>query len=226
MKNLIKGKTLLILAAVAFLSVACGPSSKLTAYQQTQTDSQSLVQAQAVQAEKAAFDSLLYSYQNLQLEMTELKATFEQSIPAAQAQVTIPMQSLTDLPEGAKFGESSGRATVEAVRFGDNIILTGRCDSVARQCAVLERKTTRQQNTIDSLSKALQYKDSELSQLAVKLNSNSVQTASAVEETRKPPRKIGGWFVAGTALGLAGGAGANLLWKRFNVGSMVKRIFT
>ena len=226
MKNLIRGKTLLILAVAASLSVACGPSSKLTAYQQTLTDSQSLTQAKAVQTAMVASDSLLYSYQNHYLEMTELTSTFAQPIPAAQAQVTIPMQSLIDLPEGAKFGESSGRATVEAIRQGNNIVLTGRCDSVARQCAVLERKTTRQQNTIDSLSKALQYKDSELSQMAVKLNSNSVQTASAVEETRKPPRKVGGWFVAGTALGLACGAGASFLWKRYNVGSMVKRIFT
>ncbi len=226
MNNLIRGKNLLILLAVALLPVACGPSSKLAAYQQTQTDSQEQIQAQAVQAEKAVFDSLMYSFQNLRQEMTELKATFAEEIPSATAQVTIPTQSLIDLPEGAKFGESSGRATVEAQRRGDNIILTGTCDSVARQCAILERKATRQQNTIDSLSKALQHKDSELSQMAVKLNSNSSQMVAATEETRKPPRKVGGWFVAGTALGLAGGAGANLLWKRFHVGAVVKRIFT
>ena len=150
MKNLIMGKTLLILAVVAVTIMSCGPSSKLTSYQQTQTDYLDQTQVQVAQVEKAAFDSLLYNYQNLQLEMTELKATFAESIPAVTAQLTIPTQSLIDLPDGAKFGESSGRATVEAIRQGDHIVLTGRCDSVARQCAVLERRTTRQQNTIDS----------------------------------------------------------------------------
>jgi len=226
MKNLIRGKTLLLLATAALLSVACGQSKQLTTYQQTETDSQTVLQAQAVQAEKAAFDSLLYSFQNLQLEMTELKATFAQPIPAAQAQVTIPMQSLTDLPEGAKFGDSSGRATVEALRQGNNIILTGRCDSVARQCALLEKRTTRQENTIDSLRNALRYKDSELVQMASKLSLNSTRSVVEKEETRKPPRRVGGWFAAGTALGLAGGAGANLLWKRFSVGTLIKGLFT
>ena len=226
MKNLIRGKTLLILAVAASLSVACGPSSKLTAYQQTLTDSQSLTQAKAVQTAMVASDSLLYSYQNHYLEMTELTSTFAQPIPAAQAQVTIPMQSLIDLPEGAKFGDSNGRATVEAQRQGNSIILTGKCDSVARQCALYERQTFRQQSTIDSLRHALQSKDSELSQMALELASRDSQMVTATEETRKPPRKVGGWFVAGTALGLACGAGASFLWKRYNVGSMVKRIFT
>ena len=116
MKNLIRGKTLFILlSAATFLFVACGQSKQLASLQQTETDSQAVLQTQAVQAEKAAFDSLLYSYQTLQMEMTELKATFAQSIPAAQAQVTIPMQSLNDLPEGAKFVDSSGRATVDTL---------------------------------------------------------------------------------------------------------------
>lgn len=227
MKNLIRGKTLFILlSAATFLFVACGQSKQLASLQQTETDSQAVLQTQAVQAEKAAFDSLLYSYQTLQMEMTELKATFAQSIPAAQAQVTIPMQSLNDLPEGAKFGDSSGRATVEALRQGDNIILTGRCDSVARQCALLEKRTTRQESTIDSLRKALQYKDTELFQMASKLALNSTRTVVEKEEARKPPRRVGGWLAAGTALGLAGGAGMNLIWKRFSVGTLIKGLFT
>lgn len=226
MKNLIRGKTLILLATAALLSVACGPASKVTSYQQSETDSQVLSQNQFAQAEKAAFDSLLYRYQNLQQEMTDLKATFAQQIPAAQAQLTIPMQSLTDLPEGAKFGDSSGRATIEAQRQGDNIILTGRCDSVARQCTIYERQTFRQQSTIDSLRRELQSKDSKLSQMALELASNSSQMVAATEETRKPPRKVGGWFAAGAVLGLAGGAGVNLLCKRFHVGTVIKCLFT
>ncbi len=225
MKNHIKGMTVLLVAA-ALLCAACGTTKKATAYRQEESQIREALQAQTEQVAKTVTDSVQYRFQNLQQEMAELRATFVEQIPMIQVRETIPMQSLIDLPEGAKFGESSGRATVEAQRRGDNIILTGTCDSVARQCAILERKATRQQNTIDSLSKALQHKDSELSQMAVKLNSNSSQMGAATEETRKPPRKVGGWFVAGTALGLAGGAGANLLWKRFHVGAVVKRIFT
>lgn len=223
MKNLIRGMTLILLLAAA---VACGPASKLTAYQQKEADGQAVYQAEQAQAAQAAYENLHFQFQNLQQEVTEMKATFAESIPQEQIQVTIPTESLIDLPEGAKFGDSSGRATIEAQRRGDNIVLTGRCDSVARQCTLYERQTFRQQSTIDSLRRELQTKNSELSQMAFELASSNSQLAIATEETRKPPRKVGGWFAAGAVLGLAGGAGVNLLCKRFHVGTIIKCLFT
>lgn len=223
MKNLIRGMTLILLLAAA---VACGPASKLTAYQQKEADSQSVYQAEQAQAAQTAYENLLFQFQNLQQEVTEMKATFAESIPQEQIQVTIPAESLIDLPEGAKFGDSSGRATIEAQRRGDNIVLTGRCDSVARQCTLYERQTFRQQSTIDSLRRELQSKNSELSQMAFELASSNSQLAIATEETKKPPRKVGGWFAAGAVLGLAGGAAANILCKRFHVGTAIKLLFT
>ena len=223
MKNLIRGMTLILLLAAA---VACGQASKLTAYQQKEADSQSVYQAEQAQAAQTAYENLLFQFQSLQQEVTEMKATFAESIPQEQIQVTIPAESLIDLPEGAKFGDSSGRATIEAQRRGDNIVLTGRCDSVARQCTLYERQTFRQQSTIDSLRRELQTKNSELSQMAFELASSNSQLAIATEETKKPPRKVGGWFAAGAVLGLAGGAAANILCKRFHVGTAIKLLFT
>ena len=75
MKNLIRGMTLTLLLAAA---VACGQASKLTAYQQKEADSQSVYQAEQAQAAQTAYENLLFQFQNLQQEVTEMKATFEE----------------------------------------------------------------------------------------------------------------------------------------------------
>ena len=62
--------------------------------------------------------------------------------------------------------------------------------------------------------------------MGIRTRLNSSQMVAATEETRKPPRKVGGWFAAGAVLGLAGGAGVNLLCKRFHVGTIIKCLFT
>ena len=223
MKNLIRGHLVLLLAAA--LSVACGPTKELTAYQQTDKSQESVLQVLDAKANQSALDSLLFRYQNLQEEMTVLKATFAESIPAASAQVTIPTQSLLDLPEGAKYGTSNGRASVEAERQGNTIVVTGKCDSVARRCAVLEQTAFRQCNTIDSLRAVINTLNSELSQIALESESKTAST-TLVTEKRKPPRSGGKWFAAGTILGIAGGLGGQALWKKYHVGALIKGIFT
>ena len=142
-----------------------------------------------------------------------------------QAQETIPMRSLLDLPEGAKYGAKYGRASVEALRQGDNIVLTGRCDSVARQCTVYELQTFRQKSTIDSLNAVVDNLHSRLSQMAFESESNANKS---VLESRKddPPRRNGKWFFAGVVIGTAGGVAAQWLWKRFSLGTIIKGLFT
>lgn len=218
------GHTVPLLLAVALLSVACGPARTL-AYQQTDTQQQETYLSQQEREEGAALDSILYRFQSLQQEMTELKATFAESIPAAQAQLTIPTQNLIDLPEGAKYGASRGRANVEAQRQGDTIILTGRCDSVARQCALYERQAFRKQNTIDSLSNVIHSLNSKIDQMAFEAASNTSRTTLATEPGR-PPCNGSKWFAAGAILGIIGAAGAHALWKKFRVGTLIKGLIT
>lgn len=218
-------KTILLLATAALLSVACGPASKTMTYQQTDTNQENVLQALSAKADRAAVDSLYYTFRSLQTEMTELKETFAETVPQAQAQVTIPVQSLIDLPDGAKYGTTEGRATVEVQRQGDTYIATSRCDSVARQCARYERQVSRQQNTIDSLNSAVATLNSRLSQMALESHSNATKTTFSATETKAPPLRGGRWLAAGAALGVAGSIGVQALWKRFSVGSVIKNIF-
>lgn len=224
MKNHIRGLTALLVAC-ALLSVACGTSKKATTYSQEDSQLQEVLQAQTEQVAKAVTDSVQYRFQNLQQEMTELKATFAEQIPMIQAQETIPMQSLIDLPEGAKYGTAYGRASVEALRRGDNIVLTGRCDSVARQCMVYERQTFKQKSTIDSLNAVIDNLHSRLSQMAFESESNANKSVLETQP-KDPPRRNGKWFLAGIVIGTAGGVAVQCLWRRFGLGSIIKGLFT
>ena len=211
------------LLLAALVCAACGPTKQLE-YRQTDTSLETVSQVLSAKADQSAVDSLLYSYRSLREEMTELRETFAETVPQAQAQVTIPAQSLLDLPDGAKYGTSDGRATVEVQRLGDNYIATSRCDSVARQCSRYERQVFRQQNTIDSLNSAITTLNNRLDRMASETALNAVQTASK-SESRKPPIRWGGWLAAGMLTGVGATIGAQALWKRFSLGGVVKSIF-
>ena len=163
MKKLILGGLLPLVATMVLVS--CGPAKQLE-YQQTSTE-QEMVYQESEKAEVSLADSLLYRYQNLQEEVTELKATFAELIPEVTAQVTIPMQSLDDLPDGAGYGTTNGRATIEAVRQGDNIVVTGKCDSIARQCILYERQASRYRQTVDSLNAVNTSLNAQINQMTI-----------------------------------------------------------
>lgn len=152
--------------AAVLLYASCGQAKKVAVTQAADVSKENVQLALQEKAGRSAVDSLMFTFRNLQENMTELKETFAETVPLAQAQVAIPLQNLVDLPEGAKYGISDGRATVEVQRLGDNYIATGRCDSVARQCSRYERRVHRQQQTIDSLSAKVCELNSKLSQMA------------------------------------------------------------
>lgn len=228
MKNHIMGMTILLVAA-ALLAVACGTTNKTARYGQEESRLQEALQAQTAQVAKAVTDSVQYSIRNLQEEMTELKATFAEQIPMTQAQETIPVQNLIDLPEGAKYGAAYGRASVEALKQGDNIVLTGRCDSVARQCTVYERQTFRQRNTIDSLNAVIDNLHSKLVQKAYEevwdTGSTVVETAETATAAAPKPHRWR-WLLGGAVFGIAASVTAGLLWKRFSLGKVIKGLIS
>ena len=58
-------------------------------------------------------------------------------IPESEAKVDVPIQNLLNLPDGAGYTAKDGQASVSVQRHGDNITVTGKCDSIARQCLFL-----------------------------------------------------------------------------------------
>ena len=221
MKAFIRGKTLLLMA-VALLSVACGPTSRTATYQQTDTNQDYMQQAVSEKTGNMAMDSLLYSFRSLQEEMTELRETFSETIPQSLAQVTIPTQDLLDLPDGAKYGTSSGRATVEIQRYGDSYVATSRCDSVARLCARYERQVFRQRDTIDSLNASIKTLNSRIAQMALEARSNAVHSTYTATETKAPPLFNKRCLTIGALIGSAVTIGARALLKRLGIGGILK----
>lgn len=222
MKNLIRGHTLLVMLAVAclLLAGACGTQDKVA--RQTETATEKEMESQSKTISMASMDSLLHNYRSLQEEMTLLKATYAEPVPQEEAKVTIPTQNLLDLPDGAKYGASYGRATVEAERSGDNIIVTGRCDSIARRCEYYERHAFRLQNTVDSLQTTIAHLESQLSLMKFERDSTAFQNSFESHES-KPPRTGGKWLAAGVLLGMVLAVAFRLLWTRFNAGNFIRK---
>ena len=60
-----------------------------------------------------------------------------QTIPESRVDLTISVDSLLRLPEGAAYRESKDRAHVEATHRGGVIYITGTCDSPAASSGIL-----------------------------------------------------------------------------------------
>ena len=67
------------------------------------------------------------------------------TIPESKVEITIPTESLRNLPEGASFTEKQGQASVEVVYVNvpgetEYIIVTATCDSLQVLCNNLQRE--------------------------------------------------------------------------------------
>lgn len=68
------------------------------------------------------------------LQGQTITALTREGIPESEAKVDVPIQNLLNLPDGAGYTAKDGQASVSVQRHGDNITVTGKCDSIARQC--------------------------------------------------------------------------------------------
>ncbi|MGN1211201.1 MAG: hypothetical protein ACI4TM_05905 [Candidatus Cryptobacteroides sp.] len=140
-------------------------------------------------------------------------------IPQDSAQTLIPTRSIADLPDGAKFSSQSGRASVELTKQGDNVLVSARCDSVARKCEYYERVVFRQRNEIDSLQNALNSYDNTVQNwIDRQTENNQTEVLTAVSETEKPPS---GRFWKGLLLGLITGIGGFYLVDKTTIISKI-----
>lgn len=218
MKNRIRGIPLVLLLVVLLMS-ACG-AIKNTASEQTASSEQSRSSAQ-LEAQAAAVRAVQQHVQEqTQTDSTTTLREYAEPVPEERTDMTIPTQNLLDLPDGAKYSAQNGRASVEAERQGDKIVVRGRCDSIARRCTYFENRVFRQRVLIDSLTVRLDEMQ------AYRARADSLLAAvsaayHATEHTEKPPSVWYRWLLIGF---LAGGAASALLTKTNPLKAIVKLI--
>lgn len=218
MKNRIRGIPLVVLLA-ALLMAACG-AIKNTTSEQTASSEQSLRSEAAAAQSVVAHDVNRHMQQQTQTDSTTTRREYAEPVPEERTDMTIPTQSLLDLPDGAKYSAQNGRASIEAERQGDKIVVRGRCDSIARRCTYFENRVFRQRVLIDSLTARLDEMQAYRAR-ADSLLLAAVLTQRTVEHTKQPPVTWHWWLLAGF---LAGGAASAWLTKTNPLKSIVKLI--
>lgn len=218
MKNRIRGIPLVLLL-VALLTAACG-AIKNTTSEQTASSEQSSFGAQLEAQAAAVHDTHRHAQEQTQTDSTTTRREYTEPVPEERTDMTIPTQSLLDLPDGAKYSAQNGRASIEAERQGDKIVVRGRCDSIARRCTYFENRVFRQRVLIDSLMARLDEMQ------AYRARVDSLLSAAALtrrtdERMKRPPATWYRWLLAGF---LAGGTATALLTKTNPLKSIVKLI--
>lgn len=144
-------------------------------------------------------------------------------VPAQTSSLTVPTQNLLDLPEGASYNASEGRSSVEAKRQGDNIVITGNCDSVARRSWRFEQTVFRQCSTIDSLRNVILDQQKLIDEYEA-LEMARSGTTEQVEQIVKKPSNWHKWLLGGVVLGVALCIAIRILWNRTRLGSIIKTL--
>jgi hypothetical protein len=105
----------------------------------------------AIRNENSAFEKIADSTATSRV-VREVKA---QPVSADTAQTGVAISDIKNLPEGAKFTEKSGRASVQLVRINDTIIITAICDSLQRLIYSYELE-------IENYNKKIEQKNAEI----------------------------------------------------------------
>ena len=154
-------------------------------------------------------------------ESTTVRQETTEGIAAEEVQMTIPTRNLLDLPEGAQYSDRNGRASAAAKRCGGNLIITGRCDSVARLCKIYEATVFRQRSLIDSLEKSNGiYKDALAKEQYNATARSGTAEQNSIEEYR--PSAWHKWLLSGIIIGVALSITASVLWRRTRLGLVIK----
>lgn len=193
---------------VALLMAGCGAVKRSSASEQT-TSEQRSNRNELFEAQAAAVHDTNRHAQETQMDSTTTCREYAEAVPEERTDMTIPAQNLLDLPDGAKYSAQNGRVSVEAERQGDQIVVRGKCDSIARRCTYFENRVFRQRTLIDSLTAQL----SEMQAYRARADSLFAAdrlTRQVVAQTEKPPATWYWWLLTGF---LAGGVASALLTK-------------
>lgn len=207
MKNPIRGIPLVLLL-VALLMAACGAVKK-SASEETvlkrQNNRNERLEAQAA----AVHDTNRHAREQTQTDSTTTRREYAEAVPEERTDMTIPAQNLLNLPDGAKYSTQNGRVSVEAQRQGDQIVVRGKCDSIARRCTYFENRVFRQRLLIDSLTARMDAMQAYYAR-ADSLFAAELSARQTAARSEKPPATWYWWLLAGF---LAGGAASALLTK-------------
>lgn len=152
MRNPIRGATLVLIMAV-FILTGCA-TVKSTKNRQSHTLTEQTKSGTTTGATGEQSDVTAQRTGELLQEQT-ITALIREAIPESEAKVDVPIQNLLNLPDGAGYTAKDGQASVSVQRNGDNITVTGKCDSIARQCLFYEREVFRQRSEVDSLKRVI-----------------------------------------------------------------------
>ena len=124
-----------------------------------------------------------------QLSGMSYYAITAQPISEDIAVVDVPVSAVAELPDGASYTASEGRATAQLTRIGDNIKVKARCDSVARLCEIYRYIALDYMSANDSLRKEI-----------AKLDTKRQQLQEALEEQKRSPLNHAlGWLLGSLA---------------------------
>ncbi len=71
---------------------------------------------------------------------SEVRQTWAESIPQAEAKLEVSLEELSRLPAAAEYRAKSGRASATVQNKGGTIVVYATCDSLQRQCERYERE--------------------------------------------------------------------------------------
>ena len=223
MRKTIKGFPLMLLLLLAMTCLAsCSATKSTSSKSETMDEVVQEVASAVIQAETAHAEQHSVLHQ-VETQQTTTKSEDTEVVPAQTSSLTVPTQNLLDLPEGASYNASEGRSSVEAKRQGDNIVITGNCDSVARRSWRFEQTVFRQCSTIDSLRNVILDQQKLIDEYeAVEMARSG--TTEQVEQTVKKPSNWHKWLLGGGVLGVALCIAVRILWNRTRLGSIIKTL--
>ena len=212
---------LLLLLAMTCLA-SCSATKSTSSKSETMDEVVQEVASAVIQAETAHAEQHSVLHQ-VETQQTTTKSEDTEVVPAQTSSLTVPTQNLLDLPEGASYNASEGRSSVEAKRQGDNIVITGNCDSATRRSWCFEQTVFRQCSTIDSLRNVILDQQKLIDEYEA-LEMARSGTTEQVEQTVKKPSNWHKWLLGSVVLGVALCIAVRILWNRTRLGSIIKTL--
>ena len=216
MKNLIRGVTLILIVAV-FCLTGC-TAARITKNRQslTQTEQSKSETATGVAGQRS--EQAAQKLEELLQGQTTTITTLE-GIPESLATVDVPIQNLLNLPDGAEYTAKDGQASVSVQRNGDNITVTGKCDSIARQCLFYEQEVFRRRSEADSLRETI----SRMEALQTEKETVDHTEQNLSESVKEKPPAWYKWLLAGFIAGILASSPLKRITNKVFI--FIKRIY-
>lgn len=198
MRNRIQGWTPVVILFLAVQLLTSCNAAKQSRSRQTQV---SALEEKKTDSAAVLTDRSEMTAQKIQDYQTDRRSmgVTQETVPEQEANLTIPLQNLLNLPDGAGYTKKDGRASVDLRRSGDHLVATGHCDSLARLCLFYEEEVFRKQTREDSLEHKISSMEAERrqSEMTAKMENLQSQTIK-----KKPPAVWYLWLLTGMAAGV------------------------